>query len=124
MKFSVTYELLQDKLTGGHKTMTSRKPWEKWYDWYKDVNQKSRTVIAEGYFEGRFCKRPIHLIGCVPQDLGWIAENKFWGEGFSSEEGFIDIWKKLYGTFDPELKVTTLEFKVTPIVFKNGFPTI
>jgi hypothetical protein len=33
--------------------------------------------------------------------LGWIADNLYIKEGFSSPEDFIDRWNKIYGTRAP-----------------------
>ena len=104
MKFGVTYELL-----AGHKTLTSRIPAERWYGWYKDVNLESKIVQAEG-LDGE--KQPIRLIGCNVHRVGWVRDNKFWEEGFSKPQEFEDIWRKLYGRFDPDEMVCSVEFEV------------
>ncbi len=104
MKFGPTFDLLDS-----HKTMTSRVPAERWYGWYRNVNQQSKVVMAEGP-DGE--KRPIRLIDCGVHKLGWVKEKKFWEEGFSKPSEFEDIWRNLYGRFNPDELVCSLEFEV------------
>ena len=104
MKFDLTYDLIVD----GHKTLTSRAPYDKWYSWYKGINVKPKYANAEAE-DGRTCK--ILLIGCNVLQLGYVAQNKYWEEGFSSIDSFVQAWIKLHGRYDEKLYVCSIEFK-------------
>jgi hypothetical protein len=104
MRFGATYHLLS-----GHKTQTSRIPAQKWYDWYRDANYNPKIVTAEGP-NGE--KQPIKLLACTIMKLGYVAEKKYWEEGYSTMEGFKEAWVTLHKQFDPDLDVCVLSFQV------------
>lgn len=107
MRFGPTFGLLD-----GHKTMTSRIPYQQWYGWYEAVNYSPRWAVAEG---PNGMKRPIYLKGCTVLKLGIVKEKHYWDEGVSSPEAFEKIWRVLYKTFDPELLVCCITFDVKPL---------
>lgn len=85
----------KDMLVGRRKTMTTRT---------KAMGQPGDTFEAFG------CRFLLTLVKAV--ELSLVADHYYWEEGFSSSQGFIDIWEQIHPVkgYEPRQIVYLHEF--------------
>lgn len=92
-----------DKILKGEKTQTRRHK----IAWYK----VGSIVPAQcGYREKAFAR--LKIIGIRKEKLGDITISDINKEGFLSSSEFIEIWKKINGSWNDTQKVYVIDFEI------------